>query len=195
LTHSLAVLVLALLTTALVARAQAPAMVGSLGNFDVLNNTGEETHGFEIQLEGVSKADIYRIFGNWGGANVIRYGTGTATDYPGGVYIRWMSPYDPITQTFTLATPVPINRISPYLIRSVIAGEDANFCSHHGFDVNAIQDAMESNAEGRGGTARDRPMEAVGAVRNRAKAKRRKAGDQGEVPYSIEARNPLVDRT
>lgn len=34
---------------------------------------------------------------------------------------------------------------------------------------------MESNAEGRGGTARDRPMEAVGAVRNRAKAKRRKA--------------------
>jgi monofunctional biosynthetic peptidoglycan transglycosylase len=51
--------------------------------------------------------------------------------------------------------PVSINRISPYLIRSVIAGEDANFCSHHGFDVNAIQDAMESNAEGnrmRGGS-------------------------------------------
>jgi hypothetical protein len=34
---------------------------------------------------------------------------------------------------------------------------------------------MESNAEGRGGTARYRPMEAVGAARNRAKAKRRKA--------------------
>ena len=45
-------------------------------------------------------------------------------------------------------TPVPINRISPALIRSVIAAEDANFCSHHGFDVNAIQDALESNAEG-----------------------------------------------
>jgi monofunctional biosynthetic peptidoglycan transglycosylase len=51
--------------------------------------------------------------------------------------------------------PVPINRISPYVIRSVIAAEDSNFCSHHGFDVNAIQDAMESNAEGgrvRGGS-------------------------------------------
>jgi monofunctional biosynthetic peptidoglycan transglycosylase len=52
-------------------------------------------------------------------------------------------------------TPVPINRISPYLIRSVIAAEDSNFCTHHGFDVNAIQDALESNAEGgrmRGGS-------------------------------------------
>ena len=38
-------------------------------------------------------------------------------------------------------------------------------------------------------------MEVYGAVLNRAKAKRRKAGDQGEVPYSIEARYPLVDRT
>ena len=34
---------------------------------------------------------------------------------------------------------------------------------------------MESNAEGRGGPARARPMEAVGAARNRAQAKRRKA--------------------
>lgn len=52
-------------------------------------------------------------------------------------------------------TPVPLNRISPFLIRSVIASEDSNFCSHHGFDVNAIQDALESNADGgrlRGGS-------------------------------------------
>ncbi len=51
--------------------------------------------------------------------------------------------------------PAPINRISPYIIRSVIAAEDSNFCTHHGFDVNAIEDAMESNAEGgrvRGGS-------------------------------------------
>ena len=34
---------------------------------------------------------------------------------------------------------------------------------------------MESIPEGRGGPARARPMEAVGAARNRAKAKRRKA--------------------
>jgi monofunctional biosynthetic peptidoglycan transglycosylase len=44
--------------------------------------------------------------------------------------------------------PVPITRISPYVIRSVIAAEDANFCAHDGFDVEAIQDAMEANARG-----------------------------------------------
>lgn len=85
-----AALSLALLTAPVAAQAQSPVMVGTLGNFDVLNNTGQEAHGFEIQLEGVSSADIFRIFGNWGGTNVIRYGAGTATDYPGGVYVRWI---------------------------------------------------------------------------------------------------------
>ncbi len=44
--------------------------------------------------------------------------------------------------------PVRINRISPHVVRSVIAAEDANFCTHDGFDIAAIQDAMESNARG-----------------------------------------------
>lgn len=44
--------------------------------------------------------------------------------------------------------PVPLNRMSPHIVRSVIAAEDANFCTHDGFDVEAIQDAMESNARG-----------------------------------------------
>jgi len=51
--------------------------------------------------------------------------------------------------------PVPINRISPHVIRSVIAAEDATFCAHDGFDMEAIQDALESNARGgrrRGGS-------------------------------------------
>lgn len=44
--------------------------------------------------------------------------------------------------------PVGINRMSPHIIRSVIAAEDANFCAHRGFDVEAIQEAMEHNARG-----------------------------------------------
>ena len=44
--------------------------------------------------------------------------------------------------------PVPINRMSPHIVRAVIAAEDARFCEHDGFDVEAIQDAMESNARG-----------------------------------------------
>jgi monofunctional biosynthetic peptidoglycan transglycosylase len=44
--------------------------------------------------------------------------------------------------------PVPINRMSPHIVRAVIAAEDANFCTHDGFDVEAIQDAMQRNARG-----------------------------------------------
>ncbi|MBY0564978.1 MAG: monofunctional biosynthetic peptidoglycan transglycosylase [Hyphomonadaceae bacterium] len=43
---------------------------------------------------------------------------------------------------------VPIERMSPHVVRAVIAAEDANFCAHDGFDIEAIQDAMESNARG-----------------------------------------------
>lgn len=51
--------------------------------------------------------------------------------------------------------PVPLNRMSPHIVRAVIAAEDANFCTHDGFDVDAIQDALESNRRGgrlRGGS-------------------------------------------
>jgi monofunctional biosynthetic peptidoglycan transglycosylase len=40
---------------------------------------------------------------------------------------------------------VPLSRISPQLVRSVIGAEDARFCQHHGFDFNAIQKAMAHN--------------------------------------------------
>jgi monofunctional biosynthetic peptidoglycan transglycosylase len=45
--------------------------------------------------------------------------------------------------------PVPINRMSPHIVRAVIAAEDSWFCTHDGFDVEAIQNALESNARGR----------------------------------------------
>lgn len=38
---------------------------------------------------------------------------------------------------------MPLNRISPHLQRAVLAGEDANFFAHGGFDYNAIQKAWE----------------------------------------------------
>lgn len=44
--------------------------------------------------------------------------------------------------------PVPISRMSPHIVRAVIAAEDSNFCTHDGFDVEAIQDAVRSNARG-----------------------------------------------
>jgi len=38
---------------------------------------------------------------------------------------------------------MPLERISPNLERAVIAGEDTNFMTHHGFDYDAIQKAWD----------------------------------------------------
>ena len=49
----------------------------------------------------------------------------------------------------------PLDRIDPDMARAAIAGEDAKFCSHHGFDFRAIAGAAYSNAKGgriRGGS-------------------------------------------
>jgi hypothetical protein len=99
--------VVALMIAPAGARAQAVVMAGNYQNFDVLNNTGGPTEGFEMEVYGVSSSQLTRIFpSNWN-AGVIRYGFGTATDFPGGVYVRWVAPYDPNTGQFTTSTPVP----------------------------------------------------------------------------------------
>ncbi len=49
----------------------------------------------------------------------------------------------------------PLRKISPHLVRAVIAAEDSRFCEHKGIDVEAIEDAMEHNKNGerrRGGS-------------------------------------------
>jgi uncharacterized repeat protein (TIGR02543 family) len=104
-----------LLTTALLSgsalMAQTATVIGYPANFDAVNNTGEETHGFEIEADGIQSGDLTRIFGSNfvqpGGPCLIRYCVGSAVDFPGGVYIRWTSPWDPNTGAFTQATPLP----------------------------------------------------------------------------------------
>lgn len=44
---------------------------------------------------------------------------------------------------------VPLNDVAPVMARSLVAAEDANFCLHWGFDMNAIRDALEDGS-GRG---------------------------------------------
>ena len=71
--------------------------------------------------------------------------------------------YVPVPLTITmLADPngfekdwQPLSRIDRNMVAAVIAGEDAKFCSHNGFDAEAIEKAMERNARGgklRGGS-------------------------------------------
>lgn len=40
-------------------------------------------------------------------------------------------------------TWVPLEEISPHLVRAVIAAEDTRFCQHTGVDVDAIRDALD----------------------------------------------------
>lgn len=41
---------------------------------------------------------------------------------------------------------VPLDAIAPVIARSAVAAEDANFCLHWGFDVDAIKEALEEGA-------------------------------------------------
>jgi len=74
------------------------AVVGFLGNFDVINDTGSMAHGFEIELEGLHSTDVTDTFGGPGRGfptgrgfdplnSVQRYGSPTITEYAnGGVF-------------------------------------------------------------------------------------------------------------
>ena len=46
-------------------------------------------------------------------------------------------------------TPVSLSKISPHLVRAVIAAEDSTFCKHDGFDFDAINMALENNERGK----------------------------------------------
>ena len=50
---------------------------------------------------------------------------------------------------------MPLRQIDRDMVRAAIAAEDSKFCSHNGFDFEAIEDAMKRNASGgriRGGS-------------------------------------------
>ncbi len=74
--HTLAVLAAA---TAFGASAQTATIYGSLGNFDVVNNTGQDACGFEVELEGVPADTLVGTF-SWQ-----RYGAATVTPYTNGL--------------------------------------------------------------------------------------------------------------
>lgn len=80
-----------LLVAPVTARAQSAIIYGSLGNFDISNDTGETCHGFEIEIEGVSPSAVQ------GGFSAQRYGAPKILPYATGVRVRWESSYDAAT--------------------------------------------------------------------------------------------------
>lgn len=76
----------AVLTTGV--HAQSATIYGSLGNFDVVNNTGEDACGFEVELEGMQSSAITTFTAQrYGGATVTPYTNGAIS----GMRVRWAS--------------------------------------------------------------------------------------------------------
>jgi hypothetical protein len=81
-----------------------------LSNFDVMNDTGHSCHGFEIELDDTTSRDITYTFDyqRYGTPRIVEGVSSDGLNRP-AVYIRWQSPYDPVSKTFTQATPVAAN--------------------------------------------------------------------------------------
>jgi hypothetical protein len=76
---------LALFTTP----ARATTLYGSLSNFDIINDTGQTAHGFEIELDGCQPSDIFDTFG----APYNRYGTPSITTDGVNTFVRYEGTY------------------------------------------------------------------------------------------------------
>jgi Divergent InlB B-repeat domain len=93
---------LASLAASVAAHGQTATLFGSLANFDVLNDTGQDAHGFEVEIQGATLAQITYTFGS------TRYGGSTARLTPGGAAIaRWAATYDPAAQRWSATTVTP----------------------------------------------------------------------------------------
>ena len=122
-------LLLAMLAAPTAAYSQSLTLFGSLSNFDVYNDTGQDTHGFEIELDGLQPAQAYYFF------TYTRYGAPTVSAFPGGVYVRYASSWNPSTQQFTATTSVPAS-FTPTFGHSCVLTNIVG-CDHFGIVVTA----------------------------------------------------------
>lgn len=118
-------------------RHTASVQFGTISNFDVFNDTGQVTNGFEIELDGVASTDITYTFG----APYERYGNPTITPFAGGVYVIYASPWDPVAKQFTQGTPVAPTPIQPTAGHQCWTGGSPTYptagCEHFGLGLAA----------------------------------------------------------
>jgi hypothetical protein len=96
---------LTVLLASAAAFAQTASISGALASFEIVNDSGKIAHGFEIQLEGATQADLY--YTSFGG----RYGMPAIVPYATGVNIRYVATYagakwsatTPVANTVTFA--------------------------------------------------------------------------------------------
>ncbi len=84
---SIVLLAFCVIIAPITSQAQTATVYGQLGNFDVINHTGHDGHGFEIEMEGINPEDLYYSF------SAQRYGTASVTPTTTGIKVRWTSAY------------------------------------------------------------------------------------------------------
>ncbi len=122
----------ALVAAPFAADAASAIIYGSLGNFDIANDTGKVCHGFEVEMDGVAPAQVPYSFS----AN--RYGTPAVTATATGVRVRWQSPFDALTQRWAERTlPHTVPWFSGQCYQWVPATYQDGGCEHIGAGATA----------------------------------------------------------
>lgn len=158
----------------LAAIAPGPLNYGTLSNFDVINDTGQPTNGFEIELEGVSPGDVRYTFGDSGDPAFpyIRYGKASAIERNSagtGTIIRYASKYDPVAKKFTEATPAahsPYPQTMGHMCYRL--GDPLNYptsgCEH--FGVSVLRNPSKTTYRWLVGDATSGTLKIAGSVGN-----------------------------
>lgn len=96
---------LCLSAAAPLAAAQTATIYGAVGNFDIVNNTGQDACGFEMVIEGVAHNPQLYTYGytRYGAATLAPYVNGAIT----GTVITWKSPNCSTTRTIAHAPNTP----------------------------------------------------------------------------------------
>ena len=123
-------LVLALIAAPIASHAQNVILFGALSNFDVLNDTGQDAHGFEIELDGITPQQAPYYF------TATRYGGPSIIPITNGVVFRWASPWDPNAQRFTITTVTPAS-FTPTFGHSCVYTNIVG-CDHYGVAATAM---------------------------------------------------------
>jgi Divergent InlB B-repeat domain len=141
-------LALCLSALSLGAQAQSVSLAAGYQNLDVLNNTGQVAHGFEMEIWGANTSQITSIFPSAVNAGVIRYGVGTATNFvtangTPSVRVRWVAPFDAATgqfATFTAVAPQATPSAVPSTASCTRLGMPTTYetsgCEHFGFAMS-----------------------------------------------------------
>lgn len=124
------------LAVATAGSASAQTTYGALSNFDIFNETGGECNGFEIELEGLTAADVLYTFG----APYSRYGDPVVESYATGVYVRYKAQWDATGGAFLQATPQAPAVITPTDGHACFNGGVGDYltsgCEHFGIVTN-----------------------------------------------------------